>query len=34
MSKNDTDKIANSEYPDKTVSLGAVWCGSALFDQT
>ena len=34
MSKKDTDRIANSEDPFKTASLGTVWCGSALFDNT
>ena len=33
MHKKDTDRIANSEDPDYTSSLGTVWCGSALFDH-
>ena len=33
MSPNDADGMANSEDPDKTASLGAVWSGSALFAQ-
>ena len=34
MSPNDADGMANSEDPDQTVPLGAVWSGSALFAQT
>ena len=34
MSPNDADGIANSEDPDQTVPLEAVWSGSALFAQT
>ena len=30
----DANGIANSEDPDQTGPLGAVWSGSALFDQT
>ena len=33
MSPNDADGMANSEDPDQTASLGAVWSGSALFAQ-
>ena len=32
--QKDADGIANSENPDKTVPLGAVLSGSALFAQT
>ena len=32
--QNDADGIANSEDPDQTAPLGAVWSGSALFAQT
>ena len=32
--KNDANGIANSEDPDQTAVLGAVWSGSALFAQT
>ena len=28
------DRLANSEDPDQTAPLGAVWSGSALFAQT
>ena len=28
------NKISNSEYPDQTAPLGAVWSGSALFSKT
>ena len=34
MSPKDVDGIANSEDPDQTAPLGAVWSGSALFAQT
>ena len=34
MSPKDADVIANSEDPDQTAPLGAVWTGSALFAQT
>ena len=34
MHPKDADSIANSEDPDQTVPLGAVWSGSALFAQT
>ena len=34
MSSKDVDGIANSEDPDQTAPLGAVWSGSALFAQT
>ena len=30
----DANGIANSEDPDETAPLGAVWSGSALFAQT
>ena len=30
----DANGIANSEDPDQTAPLGAVWSGSALFAQT
>ena len=33
MGLNDADGIANSEDPDQTAPLGAVWSGSALFAQ-
>ena len=32
--QNDANGIANSEDPDQTAPLGAVWSGSALFAQT
>ena len=32
--QKDTNQIANSEDPDQTAPLGAVWSGSALFAQT
>ena len=32
--KKDANGIANSEDPDQTTPLGAVWSGSALFAQT
>ena len=32
--KKDANGIANSEDPDQTAHLGAVWSGSALFPQT
>ena len=31
---NDAKEIANSEDPNQTAPLGAVWSGSALFAQT
>ena len=31
MCPNDADRMANSEDPDQTAPLGAVWSGSALF---
>ena len=34
MPPKDADGIANSEDPDQTAPLGAVWSGSALFAQT
>ena len=34
MHPKQTEGIANSVDPDKTVPLGAVWSGSALFAQT
>ena len=34
MSPKDAHGIANSEDPDQTAPLGAVWSGSALFAQT
>ena len=34
MGPKDTDRIANSEDPDQTAPLGAVWSGSALFAMT
>ena len=34
MSTIDADGIANSEDPEQTAPLGAVWSGSALFAQT
>ena len=34
MSPKDVDGIANSEDPDQTAPRGAVWSGSALFEQT
>ena len=34
MSLNDADGMANSEDPDQTAPLGAVWSGSALFAQS
>ena len=34
MYPKDADSIANSEDPDQTAPLGAVWSGSALFAQT
>ena len=34
MHPEDADSIANSEDPDQTAPLGAVWSGSALFAQT
>ena len=33
MHPKDADGIANSEDPDQTAPLGAVWSGSALFAQ-
>ena len=33
MSPNDADGMANSEDPDQTAPLEAVWSGSALFTQ-
>ena len=33
MSPNHADGMANSEDPDQTAPLGAVWSGSALFAQ-
>ena len=33
MSPNDADGMANSEDPDQTASVGAVWSGSALIAQ-
>ena len=33
MSPNDADGMANSEDPDQTAPLGAVWSGPALFAQ-
>ena len=30
----DANGIANSEGPDQTAALGAVWSGSSLFVQT
>ena len=33
MSLNNKDGMANSEDPDQTAPLGAVWSGSALFAQ-
>ena len=32
--QKDANRIANSEDPDQTAPLGAVWSGSALFAQT
>ena len=32
--KKNANGIANSEDPDQTAPLGAVWSGSALFAQT
>ena len=32
--QNGANAIANSEYPDQTAPLGAVWSGYALFAQT
>ena len=32
--QNDANEIANSEDPDQTAPLGAVWSGSALFAKT
>ena len=32
--QSDANGIANSEDPDQTAPLGAVWSGSALFAQT
>ena len=32
--RNGAKGIANSEDPDQTAPLGAVWSGSALFAQT
>ena len=32
--QKDANGIANSEDPDQTAPLGAVWSGSALFAQT
>ena len=34
MHLNNADEMANSEDPDQTAPLGAVWSGSALFAQT
>ena len=34
MYPKDAEGIANSEDPDQTAPLGAVWSGSALFAQT
>ena len=34
MHKKDASRIANSEDPDQTAPLGAVWSGSAVFAQT
>ena len=34
MSPKDADGLANSEDPDQTAPLGAVWSGSTLFAQT
>ena len=32
--QKDANRIANSEDPDQTAPLGAIWSGSALFAQT
>ena len=34
MSPKVADRMANSEDPDQTASLGAVWSRSALFAKT
>ena len=34
MHPKDAAGIVNSVDPDQTAPLGAVWSGSALFDQT
>ena len=34
MGPKDADGMANSVDPDQTPSVGAVWSGSTLFDQT
>ena len=34
MGAKDADRIANSEDPDQTAPLGAVWSGSALFAKS